>query len=845
MKTKVLGVFFAFVLGILVWNGESLTAMAEEYRYEDKYVQTAGGTEVVKQWYSGTWDNKVEVDGPPAYENLEGSQIYIFAEPDEKVDAWLKGLHGGLGWFDITIEVPEDVTVQIGTPENRLSNFNFSVYGGTANIYGDASWGMLYRDFQGVPHLNLYGDIVDLKLGAQDQLYELGPITGSAYVEGNVTGKIDWTKTYQTDEGYAENPRYYKGYTGSINVTGTVAGGIIRETVWDAGFGSDIWYNSGLIGNCEAGTFKIENGVLAEGVPVTVKEPEVREYEIRYWVNTWSNEDGSPRTVWNRQVYYKDTFEMATYQNNIDPETVPDDSYITIVGLGEPLVLEKDVAYLEISNSGQHCPKDAIINVTIKGDVNDLVLDIYRYNDITVNIENNVEYATINYRYNKGANVNVSGEIKSAEHNAVFPTGILTVGKFSIENMPMIINGIWNPALLFYALQDEGAIAYAPVNHESVTSALEDATLDKEFTISTPEGEKTLVKEATVLLEQTDKNTMDDVVQSEEMTVAMSELENQLADTYKNVISMESVCGVDISVGTQYVDVKNGNSYTGDSNYAAEEISELHDGNELPFTVKIPEENYDDNKHYSVIRQHKNPDGSVRMDVLETTRDGEKVSFKSDKFSTFMIIASEVEEKEGEPEPTPTPTPTPTPEPTPTPNPVPTPTPAPTTTTTTTQKPTNAYPVPTTVLRSGSVQREAVRWLQTELSQAGYQLVVDGMFGRETRAALMDYQLRHGLIVDGICGKMTINALLNDGSTIAGNASNSNPVPAGLVKVGHKNQSEVRWLQTELRQAGYNLAIDGLFGQRTRATLMDYQLRHGLKVDGICGPQTIQSMLAK
>ena len=828
MKTKVLGVLFAFALGFLMWNMDSLKAMAEEYRYEDKSVQTENGTEVVKQWYSGTWDNKVEVDGPPAYENMEGSHIYINAEPDEEAANWLKGLHGGIGWFDITIEVPQDVTVQIGTPENKLSNFNFSVFRGTANIYGDASWGMLYRDYQGIPHLNLYGNIEELKLGAEDNMWELGPIQGSAYIDGNITRQVTWIKTYESKEGYEENPRYYKGYIGSITVNGTVAGGKIRETVWDAGFGSDIWYDSYVIEGCEAGVFKIENGVLAEEVPVTVQEPEVREYVIRYWINTWSDAEGSPRTVWNREIYYKDTFELVTYQNDIDPKTVPDDCYITIVGLGEPLVLEKNIAYLEISNSGQHCPKDAVIDVTVKGNVSEMMLDIYRYNDITVNVDGQVDYATINYRYNKGANVNVSGKIASAVHNAIFPTGTLTVGKFSVKNMPMIINGIWNPALLFYTLKDEGAIAYAPINHENVTTALEDDTLDKEFTISTPDGEKTLVKEATVLVEQTNENILNEVMQREEMTAAMSELEQKLASIYTNINSMESVCGVDISMGTHYMDVKSGNSYVGDSNYAAEEITELEEGNELPFTVKIPEGIYDKNKHYSVIREHKNQDGSVQMDVLEATIEGDKITFKSDKFSTFMIIASEVEGKE-EPEPTPEPTPTPAPTPTSTP----------------TLAETNRYPVPNTILRSGSTQRDAVRWLQTELSQAGYQLEIDGLFGKNTRAALMDYQLRHGLQVDGICGKMTINALLNDDANITGNKTNTNPVPGSIMRVGHKNRLEVCWLQTELVRAGYQLKIDGLFGNRTRATLMDYQLRHGLKVDGVCGPQTIQSMIAR
>ena len=146
------------------------------------------------------------------------------------------------------------------------------------------------------------------------------------------------------------------------------------------------------------------------------------------------------------------------------------------------------------------------------------------------------------------------------------------------------------------------------------------------------------------------------------------------------------------------------------------------------------------------------------------------------------------------------------------------------------------------MLKIGSQQREAVKWLQTELIQAGYTISVDGIFGRNTRLALMDYQLRHGLQVDGICGNMTINSLLHDNVSMT-SGKNNYPVPRGIVKAGGGRRIEVFWLQTELSEAGYQLAIDGIFGSGTKAALMDYQLRNGLIVDGICGPKTIQNML--
>jgi len=48
-----------------------------------------------------------------------------------------------------------------------------------------------------------------------------------------------------------------------------------------------------------------------------------------------------------------------------------------------------------------------------------------------------------------------------------------------------------------------------------------------------------------------------------------------------------------------------------------------------------------------------------------------------------------------------------------------------------------------------------VRWLQVELNRYGYKLIVDGIAGAKTIEALKDYQRKHNLIDDGICGPLT------------------------------------------------------------------------------------------
>ena len=49
---------------------------------------------------------------------------------------------------------------------------------------------------------------------------------------------------------------------------------------------------------------------------------------------------------------------------------------------------------------------------------------------------------------------------------------------------------------------------------------------------------------------------------------------------------------------------------------------------------------------------------------------------------------------------------------------------------------------------------------------------------------------------------------------------------------------QVRLLQTHLRNLGYNIGIDGSFGNVTKAVVKAYQKDNGLKIDGIYGPMS-------
>lgn len=56
--------------------------------------------------------------------------------------------------------------------------------------------------------------------------------------------------------------------------------------------------------------------------------------------------------------------------------------------------------------------------------------------------------------------------------------------------------------------------------------------------------------------------------------------------------------------------------------------------------------------------------------------------------------------------------------------------------------------------------------------------------------------------------------------------------------------ADVFRLQLALIEAGYDLAADGHFGSATRRVVTAFQVDHGLKPDGIVGPQTLQALLS-
>lgn len=67
----------------------------------------------------------------------------------------------------------------------------------------------------------------------------------------------------------------------------------------------------------------------------------------------------------------------------------------------------------------------------------------------------------------------------------------------------------------------------------------------------------------------------------------------------------------------------------------------------------------------------------------------------------------------------------------------------------------NPYRLTATVVRQGN-KGESVKWIQYQLNKVGYGLAEDGIYGQKTKTAIMDFQKKNGLFVDGITGKNTL-----------------------------------------------------------------------------------------
>ncbi len=77
-----------------------------------------------------------------------------------------------------------------------------------------------------------------------------------------------------------------------------------------------------------------------------------------------------------------------------------------------------------------------------------------------------------------------------------------------------------------------------------------------------------------------------------------------------------------------------------------------------------------------------------------------------------------------------------------------------------------------------------------------------------------------------------------------GNGANTKGVGSGNLTEGSKGDN-VKLLQQKLKNEGYNITVDGVFGPKTEKAVKDFQIKNGLTPDGIVGYNTNKVLFAK
>ena len=598
---KKVSVFLIAVL-LFVTCGTGYRVKASGGYYEYKEIAEGNGSSR-KVWFV----NGEEISGNPSVIEQD-SNIIIDVTPDDSCAAYLATFYEPT----VRVTVNPGVTVTFGSESTKTSIQGLTCYDANVTIYAEEGGfkedGSLPGSVYGVTcfnsKVNIYGNVQYLCLGDEFTYGDAGEKvnTGDVVVNGSVYSVECHTTSKYTQGG--NGTEYYRGFKGNASVSGKVGRISVYEIRHSNVLGEDIKATIGE--GHDLPFFKMTNGTISSEIKsyINTYNPDMENFYYQYspigdgnWVGIARYLDGG-ETQYQKNVTteeIKTILENGTGRLSLDR----DDSINVDIG-------NHNISELKIQSGGI-----TVNNVTANGK-GLLQVTSYAKDRINVNVNGDVDKCIINFtRFNENMNINVKGTVKDGQVNKFslqsdFP---IYLGEFTCTDMPIFVNGVWNPDL-FLSL---GAAEYHPVD---------DALLDEALGLK-----KNIIQGSDKISE------MVDMVVEEVKTESLDELEsnsefNKCVDQYGDV---DVLTGVDITL--EKFDY---NETTGEVSNQ-EVVTELVDNKDLSITVKVPEHDYDADKEYVIVREHDNH-GKKEMDVLVPKKHGDKLTFKTNKFSSFIIV---------------------------------------------------------------------------------------------------------------------------------------------------------------------------------------------------------------
>lgn len=586
--------------------GISEPAKADENYYLYKVVSDESET-TRKAWVV----NGEEITGNPETIELQ-SQVIIETTPDEACAEYLASFYEPT----TRVTVCPGVTATFGSEETKASIQWLTCDNATVTVYAEDGEfnemeGSLPGSVYGVTNNNstieFHGNIQYLCLGEE---FQCGPDyvnAGNVEVDGSVFS-LEWHTTTE----YA-NGEYYRGYTGSAYISEEVGHTSVYEIRHSNILNADF---KATIGECweRIPDFTITDGVMSEETSAYIEkiEPDMENFYFEY--APAGDEDGN----WWASARYPSGAE-TNVSKLITAEEMLEilESGTGRIAIGSWNNADINIGDYDLSELKVDGGKITVNNITTPEGTGLLQVTSYGRDDIDITVNGDVDYFRISFtRFNENMNIDVKGTVKEGHvykfsMQSDFP---IDLGTFTSTDMPLFVDGIWNPDL-FLTL---GTTEYHPVDD----TLLEDALgLEK----TTNQNGEEISEMADMFINEMESDTLSGLDSDNDFQSCVDDFEG-----------VDVLTGLDIELQKFAY-----NEVTGEVSNQ-EVVTELGD-KDLAITVKIPEQEYDADKEYIIVREHDN-NGTKEMDVLIPTQDGDKLTFKTNKFSSFILVEVEKEE---------------------------------------------------------------------------------------------------------------------------------------------------------------------------------------------------------